>query len=143
MRLQDILVEQNLTKYKLAKLSQIPYATLNDLCSNKTQIAKCSAETLYKLAKTLQIPMERLYEMIQIDENERKVIAERERSYEYGLPAYLQEDLDRYKDALENGSNLLDCYWGELYGSINDAEIGTGAISAEHADYLRKKYLWR
>lgn len=143
MGLQDILNEKNLTKYKLAKLSHIPYATLNDLCSNKTKIAKCSSETLYKLAKALQIPMEYLYEMIQQDEEEREIAAERERSYEYGLPAYLQEDLDRYKEALEHGSNLLDCYWGELYSSINDAEIGTGVISAEHADYLRKKYLWR
>ena len=55
MGLQDILNEKNLTKYKLAKLSHIPYATLNDLCSNKTKIAKCSSETLYKLAKALQI----------------------------------------------------------------------------------------
>ena len=67
----------------------------------------------------------------------------RERSYEYGLPAYLQHDLDTFKEALENGSNLLDCYWGELYGSINIAEINDGAITPEHADYLRQKYLWR
>ena len=33
----------------------------------------------------------------------------RERSYEYGLPEYLQHDLDAYKDGLKNGSSLLDC----------------------------------
>ena len=37
---------------------------------------------------------------------------ERERAYEYGLPEYLQHDLD-------------------------------GAITPEHAEYLRQKYLWR
>lgn len=66
----------------------------------------------------------------------------RERSYEYGLPEYLQHDLDAYKEGLKNGSSLLDCLWGELYGSINAAEIDDGAITPEHADYLRQKFLW-
>lgn len=66
-----------------------------------------------------------------------------EQSYEYGLPNYLQHDLDAYKDGLKNGSTLMDCLWGELYGSINIAEINEGAITPEHADYLRKKFLWR
>lgn len=73
--------------------------------------------------------------------NTRKLSAE-EQAYEYGLPAYLQHDLDVYKKALQNGSTLLDCYWGELYGSIDIAEINDGAITPEHADYLRQKYLW-
>lgn len=64
-----------------------------------------------------------------------------EEAYEHGLPEYLQHDLDAYKAALEHGSNILDCLWGELYGSINAAQINDGAITAEHADYLRKKYL--
>lgn len=66
----------------------------------------------------------------------------RERSWEHGLPAYLQHDLDAYKEGLEKGSSLMDCLWGELYGSINIAEINDGAITPEHADYLRQKYLW-
>lgn len=66
----------------------------------------------------------------------------REDSYEYGLPEYLQHDLDAYKKALKEGSDLLDCLWGELYGSINAAEIDDGLITSEHADYLRKKYLF-
>ena len=66
-----------------------------------------------------------------------------EQSYEYGLPNYLQHDLDAYKDGLKNGSTLMDCLWGELYGSINIAQINEGAITPEHADYLRKKFLWR
>lgn len=52
---------------------------------------------------------------------------QREKSYEYGLPGYLQHDLDMYKEGLKTHSNLLDCYWGELYGSINSAEIDDGA----------------
>ena len=65
-----------------------------------------------------------------------------EQSYEQNLPDYLQRDLDAYKEGLKENSSLLDCLWGELYGSINMAEINDGIISPDHADYLRKKYLW-
>ncbi len=61
---------------------------------------------------------------------------------ETGLPGYLQHDLDAFKEGLESGSSLMDCLWGELYGSINIALIDDKAISPEHADYLRKKYLF-
>lgn len=61
---------------------------------------------------------------------------------ETGLPGYLQHDLDAYKEGVKNNSPLLDCLWGELSGSINAAQIDDGAISPEHADYLRKKYLF-
>ena len=69
----------------------------------------------------------------------------RNESYEYGLPAYLQNDLDCYKKAIdgEDGyANLIDCYWGELYGSINITQI-EGTITPTHADYLRNKYLFK
>ena len=65
-----------------------------------------------------------------------------EQSYEFGLPNYLQHDLDAYKEGLKTKSSLLDCLWGELYGSINIAEINEGAITPEHADYLRKEFLF-
>ena len=67
---------------------------------------------------------------------------EKIQAYEYGLPKYLQNDLDAYKDGLKNGSSLMDCLWGELYGSINAAEINDRAITHEHAEYLREKFLW-
>ncbi|MDE6887081.1 MAG: hypothetical protein K2P45_00305 [Eubacterium sp.] len=67
----------------------------------------------------------------------------RERSFEFGLPDYLQHDLDAYKEGLRTKSGILDCLWGELYGSINMAEISEGVITPEHADYLRQKYLWK
>ena len=70
-----------------------------------------------------------------------KTAEELEKIYEYGLPGYLQHDLDAYKEGLKNGSDLLDCLWGELYGSINIAQIDDGAITPEHAEYLRQKYL--
>lgn len=135
MILKDLMNRQNMTKYRLAKKAGIPHATLSDICSGKTRLEKCSAETVYKLAKALNVPMELLTE-----DGIRET--EREQAYEYGLPEYLQHDLDAYKKGLKTHSSLLDCLWGELYGSINMAEVSDGIITPEHADYLRKKHLY-
>lgn len=135
MVIDTLLEKRHMTKYRLAVEAGIPHATLNDICSGKTKLEKCSAETVYKLAKVLGVSMETLTES-GIRE------AERERTYEHGLPNYLQHDLDAYKEGLKTKSSILDCLWGELYGSINLAEISEGVITPEHAEYLRKKYLW-
>lgn len=134
MMIDDLLRKRNMTRYRLAVTAGIPHATLNDICSGKTRLEKCSAETVYKLAKALGVSMELL-----TGSGIRQT--ERERAYEYGLPAYLQHDLDAYKEGLKSGSPLMDCLWGELYGSINAAEITDGAITHEHAQYLRQRYL--
>ncbi len=60
MTIQELLKKQNVTKYRLSKLSNVPYSTLNDLCSGKTSLEKCSAETVYRLAKELHVSMEEL-----------------------------------------------------------------------------------
>lgn len=135
MIIEDLISRREMTKYRLAVESGVPHATLNDICSGKTKLEKCSAETVYKLAKALGVSMELLTEG-----GIRQ--AEREQAFEYGLPDYLQHDLDAYKDGLKSHSGLMDCLWGELYGSINMAEISDGIITPEHADYLRKKYLY-
>lgn len=135
MIIEDLLSRREMTKYRLAVESGVPHATLNDICSGKTKLEKCSAETVYKLAKAVGVSMELLTEG-----GIRQ--AEREQAFEYGLPDYLQHDLDAYKDGLKSHSGLMDCLWGELYGSINMAEISDGIITPEHADYLRKKYLY-
>jgi hypothetical protein len=80
--------------------------------------------------------------MQDVDTSKKSAGAMRERSWEHGLPPYLQHDLDAFKEGLATGSSLMDCLWGELYGSINIAEINDGVITPEHADYLRQKYLW-
>jgi hypothetical protein len=48
--------------YRLAKISNLPYATVREICCGKTQIEKCSAETIYRLSKALGISMEELIE---------------------------------------------------------------------------------
>lgn len=134
MIIENLIKKKHLTKYKLAIEAEIPHATLNDICSGKTRLEKCSAETIYKLAKVLDVSMETLTEA-GIRQTKRM------KAYECGLPEYLQHDLDAYKQGLKEKSELLDCLWCELYGSINMAEISDGVITSEHADYLRHKYL--
>lgn len=60
MTIQDALKERNMSIYRLAKASEVPYATLNDICNGKTRLEKCSAETIYRLAKALNVSMEEL-----------------------------------------------------------------------------------
>ncbi len=136
MIIEQLLKRKNMTKYRLSVESGVPHATLSDLCSGKTKLEKCSAETVYRLATTLDVTVELLME-------DRMRELERLKAYEHALPPYLEHDLDAYKEGLKQSSNLLDCLWSELYASINIAEIDDGAITPEHADYLRKKYLWR
>lgn len=62
MLINEILESKKITIYRLAKISAIPYATLNDICNGKTEIAKCSAETIYRISKSLGISMEELLE---------------------------------------------------------------------------------
>lgn len=60
MSLASILEQKNITKYRLWKESGVPQATISDICTGKTSIEKCSAETIYKIAKTLDVSMESL-----------------------------------------------------------------------------------
>lgn len=60
MTIQKLLNEKNMSIYRLAKTSEVPYATVNDLCNGKTKLEKCSAETVYRLAKAMDISMEAL-----------------------------------------------------------------------------------
>ncbi len=58
--INQLLKDKNLTVYRLAKESSLPYTTVNDLCRNRTRIEKSSAETVYRLAKALGVSMEEL-----------------------------------------------------------------------------------
>ena len=58
--LKDMLKQRNMSMYALSHLSHVPMTTINDLCSGKTRIERCSGGTLYKLAGALKVPMEDL-----------------------------------------------------------------------------------
>lgn len=60
MAFSDVLQQKNISAYRLWKESGVPQATISDICTGKTSIEKCSAETIYKLSKVLGMSMEDL-----------------------------------------------------------------------------------
>ena len=46
--------ECRITQYRLAKISGVPYTTVNELANNQADINKCTAETVQKLAASLE-----------------------------------------------------------------------------------------
>ena len=60
MSINELLAQKNITKYRLWKESGVPQATISDICTGKTSIEKCSAETIYRIAKVLDVSMESL-----------------------------------------------------------------------------------
>ncbi len=60
MNINDLMCEKGITKYRLSKESGIPYSTINDICSEKVSIMKCSVDTMYKICKVLDTSMDEL-----------------------------------------------------------------------------------
>ncbi len=58
--IRDTLKQKNMSVYRLAKTSEIPYTTVNEIVNGKVRLEKCSAETVYRLAKALDISMEEM-----------------------------------------------------------------------------------
>ena len=62
MTIVELMEKKSITKYRLSKNCKVPYATIQDICSGKAQLNKCSAETIYKISKELNVTMESLLE---------------------------------------------------------------------------------
>jgi len=62
MLINELIEKKNITKYRLSKESGVPQATINDICSGKTDLDKCAAGTLYRLAKVLDVSIEDILE---------------------------------------------------------------------------------
>lgn len=60
--INELMYIKKISQYRLSKESGIAYTTINDICSGKTQVGKCSAETIYRIAKVLGVSMESLIE---------------------------------------------------------------------------------
>ena len=60
--INELMNEKNMTQYRLAKDSGIAHTTINDICSGKARLEKCSAETIYRISKVLGVSMESLIE---------------------------------------------------------------------------------
>ena len=60
MNIKDLLEQRNMTKYRLSKISGVPFTTISEITTGKTKIKNCTGETLYKLSKALDITVEDL-----------------------------------------------------------------------------------
>ncbi len=142
MRFEDLIRERGFSRYRLSKVSGVPWSTLADIYSGKTSISRCNASTLMKIAKALDVSME---EMLQIDNSplqNEPILAPKDKSYlEINLPDSLQEAITEYLRGEKEQVLYLDCLSDALYGAIN-GNLWGGRISEEQAVYLREKYLY-
>lgn len=139
MTMSAFLAQQNMSRYQLSKSSGIPWATLADICSGKAKLERCNGATLQKLARALHVSIE---DLLSLENTEPHMGRPNDSSYlEADLPQSLQAAITAYEEGLASDSSLLDCLWGELYGTINAHQHG-GRITKEQADYLRAKYLF-
>lgn len=60
MSLKELLDQKGITLRQCSQMSGVPYTTLLELAKGKTNVGKCSADTIYKLAKTLDTTMEEI-----------------------------------------------------------------------------------
>ena len=60
MTIQSALEQKKMSVYRLSKTSEVPYATVNDICSGRAKLEKCSAETVYRIARALDMTVEEL-----------------------------------------------------------------------------------
>jgi len=60
MSINNLLIQKGMTKYRLSKVSGVPFTTISEVTTGKTKIKNCTGETLYKLAKALSVTIEDL-----------------------------------------------------------------------------------
>ncbi|MFA6624548.1 MAG: helix-turn-helix transcriptional regulator [Bacilli bacterium] len=67
MTIEQMMLQQKMTKYRLSKVCGIPYSTIADICSGKTKIENCSFDKAYKISKALNVSLDYLYEQIKTE----------------------------------------------------------------------------
>lgn len=60
MNISYLISEKNISKYKLAKDTSIPYSTISDICNGKTTLENCNAKTVFELSRYFNYSMEDL-----------------------------------------------------------------------------------
>ena len=120
MNLQTMLTEKQMTMYRLSKVSGVAKTTVIDICSGKSSIGGCNADTVLRLSRALDCTME---ELMQIDnaDYDRNTGKPKDESYlEKGLPEYLSKSLSAMIESWkieDSGKRDLhfDIYWCDLF----------------------------
>lgn len=140
-----MLSNKQMTMYRLSKVSGVAKTTVIDICSGKSSIGGCNADTVLRLSQALGCTMEELMKIDNVN-YDKSTGKPKDNSYlEKGLPEYLSQSLAAMIEAWkieDSGKKDLhfDIHWCDLNADINSAENGQ-EISSEQAWYLRKKYL--
>ncbi|MFV0241061.1 MAG: helix-turn-helix domain-containing protein [Lacrimispora sphenoides] len=141
MTIQQLMQDMNMSRYRLSKISGIPWATLADIYSGKTHLDRCGAGTLSKLSKALGLSIEGLLELESEPIETAPDGKPNKKTYlETGLSSSIQKAIKDYLQGEKEQVLHLDCLSDELYGAIN-ADLWSGLITEEQAGYLREKYL--
>lgn len=99
--LLTLLKNRKMSEYALSKISGIPYSTISDMCSGKTDVKKCNGETILKIAKALNTTME-----IVIGEKQEEVAKFDDTSIT--IEEFYQYHLKNRKNVILYGTSALD-----------------------------------
>lgn len=64
---KEYLKIKNISVYKLAEMSNVPYTTLNELINGKKKINDCKIKTIESISKTLNMSIETLLQLLNND----------------------------------------------------------------------------
>lgn len=139
--LQEAMSERKISRYRLSKISGIPWATLSDICSGKTELERCSAGTVLKLSKALGLTMEETLDLETGMVSEAHDVPEDLSYLEVDLPESLRTAIGEVRLGFERDDPNIDLLLDTLYGEIN-ANLWSDEITKNQADYLRSRYYY-
>lgn len=134
MCLKGVLDNKGVSVYRVSKDAGIPYSTLCDLVSGKTDINNANVRTLALLASYLGMTMDDLYNKLDSSPDFRLQKFP-------GLPTELDASVDDLINAFNNNYELIDCEISQVLGDINMSE-SWGLIDSIRAKELRKYYIF-
>lgn len=71
--IDNVLKKRNITVYKLAQETGIPYATLRDIINGKVDVSKCQIGNIEKIADCLQLTIDETYGLLKREQPLGKV----------------------------------------------------------------------
>jgi plasmid maintenance system antidote protein VapI len=95
--IQQLMQDMNMSRYRLSKIIGIPWATLADIYSGKTNLHWCGAGTLFKLSKALNLTIEELLALETAEESNVSNGKPNIKTYlETGLSNNIQKAISEY-----------------------------------------------
>ncbi len=114
MTINEMIKTKGMSKYSLSKISGIPWATLSDLCSGKTILARCNAQTIQKLLCAFEMTIEEVLALTVENPENQKSGKPQECSY---LETNLSAERERRKKMIDFTACPANKFKG--YGGAN------------------------